>query len=85
MRAKFKFSPRDNKLSHFQDEVGFAAVRRVRRFVFPACTNVVECLGTFTLILPLRYTFDVELIYDRLTGERDRESAMLQFFKDILS
>ena len=64
MRAKFKFSPRD-KLSHFQGDV-----RRVRRFVFPACTNVVECLGTFTLILPLRYTFDVELIYDRLTGER---------------
>ena len=84
MRAKFKCSPRD-KLSHSQDEVGLAAVRRVRRFVFPACTNVVECLGTFTLILPLRYTFDVELIYDRLTGERDRESAMLQFFKDILS
>merc|ERR1711948_138279 len=44
---------------------------RARRWAFfplPSCTNVVECLGTLTLILPLRYLLDVELIYDRLTG-----------------
>ena len=46
--------------------------RRTRRWAAAsaACTNVVECLGTLTLILPLRYLLDVELIYDRLTGEK---------------
>ena len=43
-------------------------LRRTRRWAASACTNVVECLGTLTLILPLRYLLDIELIYDRLTG-----------------
>ena len=44
-------------------------LRRTRRWVASAaCTNVVECLGALTLILPLRYLLDLELIYDRVTG-----------------
>ena len=44
-------------------------LKRSRRWAASAaCTNVVECLGTLTLILPLRYLLDLELIYDRLTG-----------------
>ena len=57
------------------DKGEIPTVRRTRRWAASAaCTNVVECLGTLTLILPLRYLLDLEVIYDRLNGTDTKSS-----------
>ena len=59
-------------------------LRRTRRWAALACTNVVECLGTLTLILPLRYLLDLELIYDRLTGTSQSTIDFIHYYVKLV-
>ena len=68
------------------DKGEILSLRRTRRWAaaWAACTNVVECLGTLTLILPLRYLLDLELIYDRLTGTSQSTIDFIHYYVKLV-